>query len=146
MTLDDILSQWENECSIGDDLDAESRRIPKLHSKYISLLSKTRLSVRQKDDELNELVLMKWRWYEGNLTKQEIDDLGWSHDPFKGKVVTKTKYDMYMEADPDLQRAKQVLAYVKEKQMTLEEIVKALNWRHTHIKNIIDNKRFESGY
>jgi hypothetical protein len=147
MTLDDILALWETECVIGDDLEKESKNIPKLHHKYLSLLSNTRLAQIAKEEELHELTLKKWRWLNGYMTKEEIDQLGWDHDPFSGAAKPlKSKLDMYMEADKDLSVLKMKVAYLKEKRETLEEIVRALNWRHTHIKNIIDNKRFESGY
>lgn len=147
MRLDEILELWKKECPLGDNLEEESRNIPKLHSKYITLLANAKLLHQKIDDELNEMVLKKYQWYEGQLSAEEIKDLGWPDDPFDGKIVkSKTKYEMYMQADKDLVKKKQKLAYTKQKIETLEEIVRALNWRHNHIKNIIDNKRFESGY
>ena len=45
MTIDEIMTIWENDSHIDDkDLDNESLKIPNLHQKYLNLIG-TRLQV-----------------------------------------------------------------------------------------------------
>lgn len=146
MNLDKILNEWEEESVIGHDLEETTKDIPRLHSKYLRLRSAAKMKHRSLKNEQKTLLLNKWKWYEGVLTKGEIESLGWKHDPFDGKSVMKSQYDRYIDADSDVQSSIEKIQYYEEVIATLEDILRALNWRHTHIKNIVETRKFESGY
>ena len=52
-------------------------------------LNEKRLSLKSYEVKYNQLLKKKWLWYTDKLSKEEIDELGWSYDPFEGHRVIK---------------------------------------------------------
>ena len=47
-TLNELQSQWSEDCKIDElDLGSESTKTPVLHSKYVTLLSNSKLQLRK---------------------------------------------------------------------------------------------------
>ena len=84
----------------------------------------------------------KWLWYTDKLSKEEIDELGWSYDPFEGHRVIKQDFNYYFNADKDLSDLKLKVEYLTECVDTLKEILNIITWRHQSIKNAIDWLKF----
>ncbi len=145
MNLDDILAQWEQDCEIGHRLDDASRETPKLHAKYLALLSQSKLLLRRAEDRQHMLLKEKFLWYNGKLPQEEIERNGWAHDPFDGLKVMKGDLDYYYESDKDIRDSEAKVLYYKTCIETLKEIVDTLKWRHQNIKNIIEVRKFEAG-
>jgi hypothetical protein len=95
--------------------------------------------------EFKVLLKKKWLWYNGKLTKDQIDELGWEYDALNGLKVLKGEMDYYYNSDPHIQEAEARIEYIKTIKETLEEIINNIRWRHSSIKNAIDWRRFESG-
>lgn len=145
--LDNILAEWEIDGEINDmALDEETRRIPNLHQKYLKHYSKAKLRGKKLDKEFKTLLKDKWLYYNGKMHKDEIEEKGWAYDPFNG-LTKPLKGDMnyYYDADTDIQNMQLKIDYNKELVDTLKEIIDAIRWRHQHIRNMIDWKRFTSG-
>jgi hypothetical protein len=147
MRLDDIMEMWKKDSQIDDlALDDETKKTSKLHAKYLELVNITRLQLAKLDSDLDTLKKDKWLYYTGKMTKQDMDDRGWAYDPFAGGTKPlKSELEYYYESDADMIKIKQKIEYQKSIANTLEEIMNNLRWRHTHIKNIIDWKKFVSG-
>ena len=68
------------------------------------------------------------------------------YDPFDGMTKPlKSDMEMYYDTDADLVKIKAQIDYQKTIIETLEEIMGNIRWRHTHVKNILDFKKFTSG-
>jgi hypothetical protein len=147
MTLDDIMKMWEVDCEIDDlALDDETKKTSKLHAKYLALVNVNRLQRAKLDSDLDSLKKDKWLYYTGKMTKQEMDSRGWQYDPFGGATKPlKSELAFYTDSDPDIVTIKQKIEYQKTIGNLLEEIMNNIRWRHTHVKNIIDWKKFVSG-
>ena len=147
MTLEDVLKMWGNDSVIDElNLDKTSIQSAKLHSKYLELLSISKLRLKKKEMEFDSLKKAKWLYFEGKMTKTQMDERGWAYDPFNGGVKPmKSNMDYYYKADPDLTRLQQQMDYQKVLIDTLTDIMDNLKWRHQNIRNIIDWKRFVSG-
>jgi hypothetical protein len=146
MTLDQILEMWKKDSVIDDiRLDEASKDGAALHSKYLELLSINRLQLKRRDAEFKILLKNKWLWYNGKLTKDQIDQLGWEYDALNGLKILKGEMDYYYDADPHIQEANARIDYLKTMIDTLEEIISNIRWRHSTIKNMIDWRKFESG-
>jgi len=144
--LENILDMWKKDSEIDDiRLDEASKKGASLHSKYLELLSIYKLQLRKKEAEFNVLLKNKWLWYNGKLSKDEIDNLGWEYDALNGLKILKGEMDYYYNSDPHIQNSKNRIDYIKTTIDTLEEIINTLRWRHSTIKNMIDWRRFESG-
>mgnify|MGYP003964994045 CR=1 FL=1 len=144
--LEQILEMWKKDSVIEElNLDSASRDSAKLHSKYLEMLSVNRLRVKKFEMDFKVLLKNKWLWYNGKMTKAEMDELGWDYDAMKGLTVLKGDMDRFYDADPDIQTAQAKIDYLKEVNDTLKEIIDNIKWRHQSIKNAIDWAKFTSG-
>ena len=89
---------------------------------------------------------LKWLWYNGKMSQEEVEKLGWNPDPFDGLKILKGDMEHYVEADPELQSSEAKIQYLKSVIDTLKEILDNLKWRHSTIKNMIEWKKFEAGF
>ena len=145
MNLEDIMKEWEEDCVIGHRLDEVSQVTPQLHAKYLNLLTQAKLTLKRLEAKQAKLLKNKFLWYNGKLPKEDIDNLGWSHDPFDGLKMMKTDLSYYYESDKELQASEAKIVYYRTMIETLKEMVDALKWRHQTIKNIIEVRKFEAG-
>ena len=146
LNIENILAMWKEDSKIDElRLDQASIDSAKLHSKYLELLTTTKLQLKRKDMEFKVLLKQKWLWYNGKLTKAQIDDLGWEYDALNGLKVMKGDMSYYYDSDPHIQEMDARLEYIKVLKDTLGEIIQNIRWRHSSIKNAIDWRKFESG-
>jgi hypothetical protein len=147
MTLDDILMMWKKDSVIDDVcLDEETLKTSKLHAKYLELFSLSKLQLKKKEMELEATKKDKWLYYNGKMTKDDMDKRSWKYDPFDGMTKPlKSDMDMYYSTDDDLVRIKAQIDYQKTIIDALEEIMGQIRWRHQHIRNILEFKKFTSG-
>ena len=145
-TLEQIIEMWKKDCQIDElELDASSRESAKLHSKYLELYSINKLKLKRLDNDFKVLLKNKWLHYNGKLSKEEIDELGWSYDPLDGLTILKGDMDKCYDADPLIQEHQAKMQYTQELIDTLKEILENIKWRHQNIKNIIEWNKFTSG-
>ena len=147
MTLDDILQMWKKDAAIDDILlDEETKKSANLHAKYLEIFSLHKLELKKKEIQMDALKKDKWRYYNGKMTQEEMDKNNWKYDPFDGGTTPlKSDMDMYYTTDEDMVKLKAQIDYQKTIIETLEEIMGNIRWRHTHVKNILDFKKFTSG-
>ena len=147
LTLEQILENWKKDCEIDDmELDKSSRETPKLHAKYVELLSTAKLQKHRKEMEFKKLLKDKFMWYNGKMDKQTMDEKGWEYDPFDGLTKPlKSDMDYFYEADPQIQALQSQIEYWKTMIDTLSEIVSNITWRHQNISNMIKWRQFTSG-
>lgn len=146
LRLEDVLKMWEKDSVIDEmNLDRSSIDSAKLHSKYLELLSITKLQLKKKEMDFKVLLKNKWLWYNAKLSKQEIDELGWGYDPMNGLKVLKGDMDHFYDSDPHIQQAQAQIDYFKTLIDTLSEILENIKWRHQSIKNAIEWRKFTSG-
>lgn len=145
MNLENILEMWKEDCKIQEPLDEASRQTPNLHSKYLNMLAQAKLQLKRAEMNQKTLLKAKWLYYNGKMTKEEITDLKWDFDPFRGLKVLKGEMDYYYDADTDIQRSEEKIQYWKTIIETLQEIVDNVKWRHQNIGNMIRWRMFESG-
>ena len=147
MTLDDILQMWKKDAAIDDILlDEETKKSANLHAKYLEIFSLHKLELKKKEIQMDALKKDKWRYYNGKMTQEEMDKNNWKYDPFDGGTKPlKSDMDMYYNTDTDMVKLKAQIDYQKTIIETLEEIMGNIRWRHTHVKNILDFKKFTSG-
>ena len=147
MTIDEILKMWQEDAVIDEmKLDDASMQSARLHGKYLELLTINKLQLKKREQELKVLLKDKWLYYNGKMSKDEMDQRGWDYDPFNGLTKPlKGEMDHYYESDPDIQRADAQIEYLKTVIDTLKEIMENIKWRHQNIKNIITWRQFTSG-
>lgn len=147
MSLNDILESWKKDSVIDEHaLDDETIETSKLHAKYLEIFTLSKLQLKKKEIDLEKIRKDKWLYYTGKMTQAEMDMRGWPYDPFQGMTKPlKSEMEMYYNTDEDIIKAKSAIEYQKAIIDTLEEIMNNIRWRHSHIKNIIEFRKFTSG-
>ncbi len=143
--LKQIHDMWAEDSQIKMQLDESSRETPKLHAKYLELLSTTKLMLKRTEFQQKVLLKEKWLYYNGKMSQEDVVEKGWNPDPFDGLKILKGEMDYYYDSDPEIQKSEEKIQYYKTVIDTLEQIISNLNWRHQTIGNIIKWKQFESG-
>lgn len=143
MDFDKLKKMAEKDSIVdGTELDIESMKLPQLHNKYLNLLQDEKLILRKLISEKNNLYRLKWEYYTGKMSKEEMDDLEW--EPFQLNVLKKD-INIYLESDKELSIIGDRVAYHEVILEFLEEILKELNTRHWKIRNAIEWRKFTSG-
>lgn len=143
MTLDQLYDEWRKDSHIDStELDIESLKIPELHSKYMKIYFSERMKLKGYQFQSKDMMLKKFEHYNGRLSQEELEELGW--EPFVKKLM-KNEIDMYVDADKDIINVKMRIAAQEEKIDFLEEVIKHLNQRNYQIKNAIEWRRFTNG-
>ena len=143
MNLDEIKALWAIDCEIDDiELDSASLEVPKLHAKYLDLLTSKMLLSKQYQMKYDTLLRDKWMWYNGKFSKDELKALGWEQFDLK---IMKADLHYVFNADKDLQELKAKQEYIKITIDYLKDCMQNITWRHQTIKNTIDWRRFMAG-
>jgi len=146
LRIEDVLEMWKTDSEIDElKLDEASQESARLHAKYLEMLSVTRLQLKRKEAEFKVLLKDKFLWYNGKLSKDEMDARGWDYDPLNGLKVLKGDMDRFYDSDTDIQNAQMKIDYLKELVATLEEIMGNIRFRSNNIKNMIEWRKFTSG-
>lgn len=146
MNLEEIKTQWAKDCEIDDiQLDNASLEVPKLHAKYLDLLTSKLMVEKQYQMKYDVLLRDKWLWYTGKMDKETIDSYGWDQDPFDGLKVMKTDMHYFFNSDKELQELKAKQEYLKLTIDYLKECMQNITWRHQTIRNTIDWRKFMAG-
>ena len=146
MTLEQVLEEWATDSQLPrNNLDEASRETPKLHAKYLTLLSQAKLRLKKAEMDQKSLLRLKWEWYNGKMSEEKIKELGWDFDPLNGLKIMKGEMDYYYDSDKEIQESELKIQYLNTLIDTLKEIVNNLNWRHQTIGNMIRWKVFEAG-
>ena len=147
MNTTEILEMWKKDGQIDElKLDDTTIRMARIHSKYLELLTIAKMTRKKYDLEYKTLLKDKWLYYNGKLSKEQIDAFKWEYDPFGGlNKPLKGDMNYYYDADTDIQRSQALLEVQKIQVETIEEIMNTIRWRHQNIGNIIKWRAFESG-
>lgn len=144
MKLTELQAEWEKDSKIDQtNLGNEAANTPKLHSKYITLLSNAKLNLRKAESDYNNLRRMKFRYYRGEMTKVELEEAGWNQ--WQGVKPLKNEMDEFLLCDADLNRITDKLEYHKTVLYFLEQVIRSLNSRTWDIKNSIEWTKFTNG-
>lgn len=140
MDLEQLQELAEKDLKINDtELDLESLKTPQLHNKYLKFLNKWKLLMSKANTDYYKLRKEKWEYYTG-----KADPSVYQAKPFDIKVL-KADVHIYMDSDPELQKADQKVAYLDQIIKYLEQVLRGVNNRTFLIKNAIEWKKFTSG-
>jgi hypothetical protein len=142
--LDKINADWEIDSSINElDIAESIRDCPKLHAKYIAWLSKSRMRLRAYHHKYRTLRQSKFRYYRGEMTKDELDKLGWPQ--WQGAKPLKNEMDEFLKGDADLSLLEDKIAYMEVIVQALEQIIRSINSRGYDLRTLLDAKKFYNG-
>lgn len=141
MKLDEILNLWQSDVEIDKShLDLEILNIPKLHHKYLKILSQERLYYKELDRQKKEIYQSLWLYFSG-----KADTSVYKNKPLPGDLISNTKIKDYIEIDEKYINIQKKIDIANEKIEVLVEIIKEINSRSYKIRNYIDWQKFISG-
>lgn len=144
MKLTDIQEQWENDSRIDEtNLGRESIRVPTLHAKYLTYLSKVKLQLRKAESDYYNTRRKKYRYYRGEMSREELEQEGWQQ--FQGNKPLKNEMDEFLQCDENLILFQDKIEYFKTVLYTLEQIIRSINSRTWDIKSAIEWTKFTNG-
>jgi hypothetical protein len=140
MDLEQLQLEADKDLKINDtELDLESLKTPQLHNKYMKHYTKFKLLLTRTEDELRTIKRDKWEYYTG-----KADPSVYQAKPFDLKIM-RTDIDKYLEADEDIQKLSQKVAYLITVVDFLDRTLRVVVNRTYTIKNAIEWRRFTSG-
>jgi len=144
MKLTEIQEMWSKDSKINDlDLGKSSTQTAELHSKYLNLLTNSKLQLRKYEADYLRLRRNKFKYYRGEMTREELQDHGW--DQYQGIKPLKNEMDEIINCDEDIIKSVDKVEYIKAVHYQLEQIIRSLNGRAWEIKNAIEWTKFTNG-
>ena len=71
--IDELLEEWRKDSDIDRTEPGKALLdIPKLHSKYLNILSRHRLLAKEAEFKYNKWKKLKWEYYTGKLDDDEL--------------------------------------------------------------------------
>ena len=140
--LDDLLEEWRKDADIDRTEPGKALLdIPKLHSKYLNILSRHRLLSKESEFKFNKMKKLKWEYYTGKLDDDDLKKYGWEPFPF----VLKSDISTYMDSDDDLNKYQVQKLLNDEIVDVCTAILKELNSRTFQLRDFIAWERFIQG-
>lgn len=144
MNIEELNDMWEEDCSIDEDhLDRASVFTAKLHSKYLRLLVQHKMRIAALNAEYNNLRQVKFRYYRGELSREELTDRNWTQ--WQGVKPLKNEMDEFLTGDADLNKINIKIEYIKVMVEALESILGQIKARDWQIRNAVEYKKFIAG-
>ena len=144
MNIEELHDIWEADCTIDDDhLDRASIATAKLHSKYLRMLIQHKMKIAALSNEYNTLRQTKFRYYRGELSRDELTDRGWNQ--WQGVKPLKNEMDEFLTGDADLNKISIKIEYIKCMVEALESILNQIKARDWQIRNAVEFKKFIAG-
>lgn len=140
--LQQILKYWEEDADIDQtEPGKELLKIPKLHNKYLTILTKHKIAAKKAHFDYLRMRKIKVDYFAGRLTKEELEKHGW--EPFQ--FVLKTDVNSHLEGDDDLIKLLEKKVYHEEVVSVLESVMNELKQRTWQLRDFISWEKFIGG-
>jgi hypothetical protein len=140
--LQKLLDMWADDSNIDrTEPGKELINIPKLHSKYLNILSRHRMLSKQCEFKYNKIKKLKWEYYTGKLDNEQLGQYGWEPFPF----TLKSDIATYMDSDDDINKHLVKKIMHDEIVELCQSILKELNSRTFQLRDFIAWERFIQG-
>ena len=136
------MTEWDKDSHIDRTEPGKAMiDIPKLHAKYLNILSRHKLLVKDAEFKYARMRKVKWEYYTGKMGDDDLKKYGWTPFPY----TIKSEISTYMEADEDLNKFVAARMLHEEIVSACEMIMKELHSRTFQLKSYIDWERFIQG-
>lgn len=144
VSLDDLMKMWSEDSIIDQTEPGRAMAdIPKLHAKYLKILSYHNLVVKKLHGDYLRMKKLKFEYFNGDLNNLE-DLKEYNLEPFTKKVI-RQDISMWIDADKQLNDILLKKAMNQEIVDATTLILKELHSRTFQIKSIIEWERFTGG-
>ena len=144
MDIEELMKMWKSD-SVMDlsltEIKEEFSKIPKLHSKYLDILIRSRLLMKRSQDKYYKMKKIKWEYYTGKLDEDLLKEYGW--EPFAMKL--KSDISIYLDADDDLLKFKATIYMYEQMIDFCDKVLGELKARTFQLKDVISWERLVQG-
>ena len=144
MDIEELMKMWKSD-SVMDlsltEIKEEFAKIPKLHSKYLDILIRSRLLMKRSQDKYHKMKKIKWEYYTGKLDEDSLKEYGW--EPFAMKL--KSDISIYLDADDDLLKLKATIYMYEQMIDFCDKVLGELKARTFQLKDVISWERLVQG-
>lgn len=139
-TIDELMEMWAKDASM-DELEPskELQRIPKLHSKYLNMMTYHNIQCKIINKQIQELRKLKWEYYRGDLNNPE-DLEKYGYEPFERKPGRDIA--IYIDGDEELNKLLFKKSVNDEIVEYCKSVLKELNNRTFQVRSMIDWNKF----
>jgi hypothetical protein len=140
--LQDVLKFWESDAEIDQtEPGKELLNIPKLHNKYLTILTKHKIASKKAHFDYMRMRKIKVDYFAGRLSQEELEKHGW--EPFQ--FVLKSDVNSHLEGDDDLIKLLEKKVYHEEVVSVIESIMNELKQRTWQLRDFISWEKFIGG-
>ena len=140
--LDELLEMWKKDAEVDRTEPGKALLdIPKLHSKYLNILTRHKLLQKESEFKYSRMKKIKWEYYTGKMDQDDLAKYGW--DPFP--YTLKSDLNIYFESDEDLNKLEAQKILHEQIVDTCQSILKELNSRTFQLRDFIAWERFIQG-
>jgi hypothetical protein len=140
--LEDIINEWKLDVEIDlSNPHTEILKIGKLHSKYIGILSSSRLGLKKVKNEFLKERRIRYEYYSGRLSEEELEQ--YNLQPFR--FLLKQDIDIYLDSDELLIKILDKKIYYEEIVSLCESIIKELGARTFQLNGYLKHIEFLGG-
>jgi hypothetical protein len=135
---------WAEDCNINrNKIAEESLNTAKLHQKYLTLLLQIKTKMLKTEMDFNTLKLDKYRYFRGEMTKEELAERGWVQ--YQGLKPLKSDMEFVLEHDTEVGKMNIKIQYMRNMVYQLESILNSIKGRDWAIRNHIEWQKFQAG-
>jgi hypothetical protein len=140
--LDELLEMWKKDAEVDRTEPGKALLdIPKLHSKYLNILTRHKLLQKESEFKYSRMKKIKWEYYTGKMDQDDLSKYGW--DPFP--YTLKSDLNIYFESDEDLNKLEAQKILHEQIVEICQSILKELNSRTFQLRDFIAWERFIQG-
>ena len=140
--IEQILKLWESDSDIDQtEPGKELLKIPKLHNKYLTILTKHRLAAKKANFDYLRMRKLRIDYYGGRIDQEDLQKYGWEPFPF----VLKSDISAYLEADESLIKLLEKKTMHDEAVSVVEAIMSELKQRTWQLRDFISWEKFIGG-
>lgn len=144
MNIEQLQNEWDVDCIIDENhLDNEAVKSPTLHAKYLKHLVQAKLKLAKLKSDYNTLRQVKFRYYRGELSREDLQELGWNQ--WQGLKPLKNEMDEFLSGDSDLNTLNVKIEYISTMVAMVESIMGQIKSRDWEIRSAVDFKKFIAG-
>lgn len=144
VNIDALMEEWSNDAAIDEtEPGRELAKVPKLHAKYLRIMTHHNLIVKKLNADYTKLKKLKWEYYNGDLNNPE--DLAEHGLQPMTKKVMRQDIPMYLDSDTDLNNILIKKVLHQEIVDFCASVLKELNNRTWQLRSLIDWEKFTGG-
>lgn len=144
VNIDALMEEWINDAAYDEtEPQRAMANIPKLHAKYLRIMTHHNLLVKKLLSEYNSRRKIKWEYYNGDLNNPE-DLERYGLEPMMKKVL-RADLQHYLDSDTELNNI--LLKKVMHEEIVefSKQVLKELNNRTWQLKSYMDWEKFIGG-